>query len=143
MIDREALERKLASIGSNLMLLGHLAGMTDAEFDGDVRNRYTALHLLQVSIEAMLDCVEHVIARMRLGAPSDGREAWLLMRDHGLLPAEHVRTYLVMNAFRNRVVHLYDEVSVEEVKRILREDLGDFVLFIADVRALYAKAAKD
>lgn len=43
-----------------------------------------------------------------------------------------------MNAFRNRVVHLYNDVSPEEVKHILHMELDDFRTFIADMRTVVA-----
>ncbi|MBC7264036.1 MAG: DUF86 domain-containing protein [Chloroflexi bacterium] len=138
MIDREIIERKLGVIEDNLALLTRLSSLEDAEFDSDFRNLYTAVHLLQMCVEAMLDCVDHVISRLRLGTPSDGREALLVMASQGLMPASHVETYLAMNAFRNRVVHLYNDVSPEEVKHILRMELDDFRMFIADMRTVVA-----
>ena len=35
-----------------------------------------------------------------------------------------------MVRFRNRAVHLYEEIAPGEVARILREDLGDFDAFV-------------
>jgi len=138
MIDREIIERKLRIIEDNLALLTRLASLVDDEFDCDFRNMYTAIHLLQMCVEAMLDCVNHAISHLRLGTPSDGREALLLMGKQGLMPDDHVRVYLTMNAFRNRVVHLYEDVSSDEVKHILREGLNDFRTFIVDMRAVVA-----
>jgi len=36
-----------------------------------------------------------------------------------------------MTRFRNRIVHLYDEVSREEVYRIVTEHLADFENYLA------------
>ncbi len=56
----------------------------------------------------MIDLANHLIAR----------EGWISASD--------AARFALMARFRNRLVHLYEEVSDEEVYRILHEDLGDF-----------------
>jgi uncharacterized protein YutE (UPF0331/DUF86 family) len=79
------------------------------------------------------------VARLRLGVPNDDRETLTLLRDKGLLLAEHVTTYQAMNSFRNRVVHLYLAADPGEVYQILQENLDDFRMFVADVQRIVAK----
>ncbi len=42
-----------------------------------------------------------------------------------------------MIKFRNRAVHLYDEINAEEVYTILEHDRGDFEVFLRAVVSRY------
>lgn len=62
-------------------------------------------------------------------------DAFAVLAENELLPREHLSTFSAMATFRNRLVHFYAEVSLEEVFRILHENLADFRLFIASISA--------
>lgn len=55
--------------------------MSSQEFIEDFRNIETAKPLLQVSIEAMLDICNHIIARNRWGAPDKSADSIRLLRE--------------------------------------------------------------
>jgi uncharacterized protein YutE (UPF0331/DUF86 family) len=138
-LDLDVIRGRIQFIEDSLKLLESLAPQPLDEFENDFRNVEAAKHLLQVAIESMLDICTHIVARLRLGMPHDDRETLALLRDKGLLPAEHIATYQAMNSFRNRVVHLYLTADPGEVYRILQEELDDFRMFIADVQRIVAK----
>jgi uncharacterized protein YutE (UPF0331/DUF86 family) len=95
---------------------------------------YAGVHALQVSIEAMLDILTHIVARLHLGAPTDDRTTLETARKHNLISEDHLRRYVQMNKFRNKVVHGYIDVDAHKVYAMLQNDLGDFQLFFDDVR---------
>jgi uncharacterized protein YutE (UPF0331/DUF86 family) len=85
----------------------------------------------------MIDIANHVIAREGLGVPrayADSME--ILIRD-GVLPTDHRDALVAMVRFRNRVVHLYDEVDAEDIWAIIERDLGDFETFMAAIVERY------
>ncbi len=138
-LDLDIIRGRIQFIEDSLKSLESLAAYPFDEFEDDFRNVESAKHLLQVAIESMLDICTHIVARLRIGVPNDDRETLALLEDKGLLPSTHVATYQSMNAFRNRVVHLYQDVNMREIYRILQEDLDDFRMFIADVQTIIAK----
>ena len=142
-LDRDVIRGRIQFIEDSLKHLESLAAYPFDEFGSDFRNVEAAKHLLQVAIESMLDICTHIVARLRLGVPSDDRETLALLRDKGLLPAEHVATYQAMNSFRNRLVHLYLTAAPGEIYRILQEELDDFQMFIADIQRVVAKHSTD
>ena len=142
-LDLDIIRGRIQFIEDSLKLLESLATCPFDEFETDFRNVESAKHLLQVAIESMLDICTHIVARLRLGIPNDDRETLALLEDKGLFPSTHIATYQAMNAFRNRVVHLYQDVDTREIYRILREDLDDFRMFIADVQHVVAGQKQD
>jgi len=95
---------------------------------------------LQVAIEAMLDMASHIIAREGFAVPKTYREAMEILLREGILPASHGPSFLLMTSFRNRVVHLYDQIDPEEVFTIMDEHQGDFETFIGAVTRRYCSA---
>ncbi|NLA25837.1 MAG: DUF86 domain-containing protein, partial [Firmicutes bacterium] len=61
-------------------------------------------------------------------------DAFRLLCRKKILSADMEDTYMAMARFRNRVVHLYDQVDSREIYRMINESLGDFKRFIDDVK---------
>ena len=57
--------------------------------------------------------------------------------DRGLIPRDLQDSFLLMARFRNRIVHLYDEVGDLEVFRFIMQHLDDFRPFVANVVRKY------
>lgn len=104
--DREKILGKLALIMENMKMLQYLKRLSLEEFIQDFRNVESAKHLLQVSIEAMIDIANHIISRGRLAIPNHMPKASGSFIPREYLPPEQVENYSVMVKFRNRVVHL-------------------------------------
>ncbi len=129
MIDRDVITEKIGYIEKNLNLLQSLSGIPEQSF---LRNHYVgaAKYYLQTCIEAMLDINHHVIARLRLGAPKNYADSFRILGDNGILPEHSLPVFYEMARFRNRIVHLYQQVDDKEVYKILQSGLGDFKIFI-------------
>lgn len=132
-IDKEKIRDKLNFIQENRRRLEELRTGGVERFRHDPFAEAAATRMLQVSIEAMIDVANHIVARLRLGTPKTYREAMDLLVEAGILPAEQQETFRQMVRFRNRAVHLYDTIAPDEVYRILDRHLGDFDVFIAAI----------
>ena len=73
-IDPEIIAEKISMISENMDKLKFLKELPEDEFYQDFRNLYATKHLLQISIEAMIDIANHIIARMGLGRPKSYAE---------------------------------------------------------------------
>jgi uncharacterized protein YutE (UPF0331/DUF86 family) len=136
-VDRSKLRAHLDFVRGNVRKLQQLREEGREAFLGDDVSQAAAERWLQTAVEAVIDVANHVIARLGLGVPraySDTIE--ILVRD-GVLPNDRREAFLAMVRFRNRVVHLYDEVAPDEVWRTIEEDLGDFDAFIAAIAGRY------
>lgn len=133
-LDLDRIETKIQFIKKNLSFLQGLTDYSESEFVKDMRNFYSAVHALQISIEAMLDVFTHIVARLHLGAPSNDHETLQVARDQGLINAEQYQKFFDMNKFRNKVVHGYLDVDAKKIYKMLHHDLGDFQLFFDAVR---------
>ncbi len=91
---------------------------------------------LQRAAEACIDLAMHVVAEKGLGVPQTSREAFSLLRDHGLLPEEICRRMQAMVGFRNIAIHDYQAINLEIVKAIIERHLEDLTEFARLVAAI-------
>lgn len=133
MVDREIIQGKIQFIERALLKLEVLRQATPEDFLGNFRYVDSAKHNLQVAIEAVVDIANHIVARERFGLPDSSAEAISLLNERGILDADLAQHLRLMVKFRNRIVHLYQEVDDTQIYKILQEDLGDIRAFVAAI----------
>lgn len=133
MVDKDIIQRKLSVIDSRLQNLETLKLMELQDFLVSFQAVDAAKYNLQVCIEALIDVSNHVVARERWGIPSTSAEAVKLIIQHGILGKDKQASLLQMVKFRNRIVHLYQEVDDAEIYRILQENLDDVKDFVQTI----------
>lgn len=135
--DPDVLRQKLQFVRENLRHLRELRAGSREEFLEDWKAQAAATRGLQVGIEAMLDAANHIIAREGLGLPKTYQEAIDLLQRDGILPRDKENDFASMVRFRNRAVHLYDDIDPEEIWSILQDHLGDFEDFVGAITRRY------
>jgi len=133
MVDKDIIQRKLSFIDLKLRNLETLKLMERQEFLASFQAIDAAKYNLQVCIEALIDVSNHVVARERWGIPSTSSEAVKLLIEHGVMDKDKELSLVQMVKFRNRIVHLYQEVDDFEIYRTIHENLDDIKGFIQGV----------
>lgn len=133
MIDATKILVKIRLIKENLVKLDQLKKVPEEVFKDDFEKYDSAKYSLQTSIEAMIDICNHIISRKCLGMPKNKADSFIILCQNNILSPNMQRTYTAMARFRNRVVHLYDEVDTGDVYQYLHEGLADFSSFIDDI----------
>ena len=124
-IDRRVVIDRLSWVERMLREIRRLPLDDREAFFADSRNVWTAESCLRRALEALFDLGRHVLAR---GFGFGVNEYKAIARElgrQGILGPEDVRRMVVMAGYRNRLVHLYHDVSEEELFQICRQDLGD------------------
>lgn len=97
------------------------------KFVGSPLNVAAAESNLRRSLEALLDLGRHVLAR-GFGVPAvEYKEIGPKLIECGVLNRERGDLLRKIGGYRNRLVHLYLEVSPEELHQILTTELQDVV----------------
>jgi len=131
--DKNKIDQKLLFIDTCLNKLKKLRAFDKDVFIDDFTKIDSAKYLLQVSIEAMLDISSHLIARNRWGKPKDNKEHFKILFDNGIIDNTDVVIYFNMAKFRNRIVHMYFNISDEMIYDIVQNNINDFERFIANI----------
>ena len=137
MIEPDKIRQKIHFMRERLRQLEGVQSMTYDDFVTQPFVLDGALRSLQVMIEAMLDIGSHIVAREGYGIPHTYANVITLLADHAVLTREQADIYVDMARFRNRIVHLYDEIDPEVVYRLITQNLGDFRTFIATISHRY------
>ena len=133
MVDESRILHKLQAITDSLSKLEELAQMGRDVFLIDFRSIDSAKYNLQTSIEAMIDICNHIISRKRLRVPATNVESFEVVSEAGLLPADVLPVYRSMARFRNRIVHMYDDVDDSQIHEMLQTRLDDIRTFVQHV----------
>lgn len=137
--DKNKIDQKLLFMDTCLNKLKKLRSFDKDEFIDDFTKVDSAKYLLQVSIEAMLDISSHLIARNRWGKPKDNKEHFEILSDKGIIDSKDVSIYFNMAKFRNRIVHMYFNISDEMIYDIVQNNIGDFERFIGNITRMIAR----
>lgn len=129
-IDLNKIKQKIMFMQDNIDKLRRLQNISKDIFIEDFRNVDSAKYLLQVTIEAMLDISNHIIARNRLGKPETNKESFEILANKDIIEKKYIDVYFSMAKFRNRIVHMYFDVSDEMIYGITQNNLEDFEAFI-------------
>lgn len=136
-IDHERLLKKISYIKEQVDSIKHLTKQkTKEDILSDPWLVKGIKYSLQTAIEAMIDTAYHISAKMYNRAPSESREAFIILAENGVISHKDLTTYSAMIGFRNRVVHGYQEVQPERVIEIANNELDDFKRYLRQISEL-------
>jgi len=134
MINRILVQSRLSLI---LELAGHLdalAQLPEREFLDDPRNAAAAESFMRRALEAVFDVGRHILARTGHGdLAKEYKSIAHALGSLRVVPESYVPTLMKMAGYRDRMVHLYHEVSPEELREAIRDrrdDLRKYVDFV-------------
>ncbi len=93
-----------------------------------------AEHTLQIAIQAAVDVASHIVADDRLGDAATNHALFDLLARNAWIPVDLVPTMHRMVGFRNVLVHQYDDVDVQVVRRVVLTHGADLQRFVASIR---------
>lgn len=139
MLKYELITARLDQIRRSANRLRRLAQLPKNEFAADPDNFAIAEHHLRRALEALLDIGRHIIAKKGLGRPEEYRAVIVILGQNGILPKEYADKIKGMAGYRNRLVHGYAEIDVEEIYEIINSRLDDFEEFCRHITEYLAK----
>ena len=142
-IDKDKILKFLYEIQGNAQKLKEIHKKGKDEFVNDYILHNAALRLLQISIEGMISVGSHIIARQGLKNPKNFAEVFKILAEANIIKHESAKVYQTMARFRNRIVHLYWNIDLNEVYNILENNLTDFEKFIKEITDQFLKESNN
>jgi len=127
------IERRLDELNERLARLEVLKAKSRSEFDADPYLRDIVERNLEVAAQCCLDICHRIISIEKALKPGDYHEAFLRMREFGVLPPEFARKLSPIAGFRNILVHEYLGLDWNEVYSNLQK-IDDLVKFAEYIR---------
>lgn len=138
-VSRKVFLDRIAWVDRMLAEIRALPLSSRADFTADARNIWSAESCLRRALEALFDVGRHVLARGYGLGCSEYREIAAKLADRAVLSADESALLRVLAGYRNRLVHFYHEVSIDELYEICARELGDLeAIRVALVRWLSA-----
>ena len=126
MVNAEIFRKRLGKIEEYLSILDRLSKYTIDEFFGEPERYGSAERFLHLSIEAINDLGNHVIADLDLGEVNWQSDIPRVLFERGYLSRELQDKWIKMIGFRNVLVHEYLIIDHKLVYDVLHNNLGDF-----------------
>lgn len=94
---------------------------SETDFRSRPREYYATLHLLQLSIQSLIDMSSRLISLMGAKKPKEYSEIADILTNEGILSEDEGKSLRNMIRFRNLLVHTYAKVSPSVVYGIAKE----------------------
>lgn len=118
----------LADIEGNLRELNLLVSEGLEKFLSERKNYGLAEHYLRRTLEGILTIGSHILSRLP-AKTKDYKQIILSLGEYGIVPIEFAERNKRLASYRNRLVHLYWEVTMEELFTVITQHLEDMNLF--------------
>ena len=127
-IDIEKLKNLIAEIQENIQNLKELTRMSYAEFHQDSRNYALCEHHFRRALEGVLTAATHILSRLPVKT-KDYQEIITSLGKYKVVPKDFAEKNKRLASYRNRLVHMYWEVSEEELYKVCNEHIKDLEKF--------------
>ncbi len=130
MVDKELLSRKLSQLRTYVDELRRAEDINWEKYHSDLRARAFVERYIHMAIEEVIDVANHFVSFYQWREPTSFRDLFTILREHDIIPEDHLLTFQRMASFRNMLVHRYESIDDELVFGIFNKHLSDFDLFI-------------
>lgn len=135
-LDREIILERFDIIQKSLNRLEKLKPLSKGKFFLD-DNFAIAEHYLRYALEAVFDICAHILARIPGVKVDEYKEMAFEMGKQKLVSKDFAEKNLYeMAGYRNRLTHFYFEIKPDEMRKIIREDLSDFKIFMKRIKKI-------
>jgi len=122
----EVIRKRLNKLDEYLSILYSLRKYSFDDFASDPERYGSVERFLHLSIEAILDVGNHVIADLGLGIVNWYSDIPAILEKNGYIDSDMENELLQMIGFRNTLVHDYVEIDRRIVYDVLQNHLKDF-----------------
>jgi uncharacterized protein YutE (UPF0331/DUF86 family) len=124
--DADTMARLVSEFRKSVTRLKKLSHLKREDFLSDPDKIGSTKYHFIVAIESSIDMCNHLISRNGFRVPEDYADTFRVLTEEGAFGKEFSNELVKMAKFRNRLVHLYWEVSDQQLWDILSSRLSDF-----------------
>ncbi len=126
MVNRIVLHKRIEKAKEYIDFLKNIqTNYSLSEFENDPMIYGSSERFLHLTIEALIDIGNHIIADENLGKVQTYRDVAKILRDNGYIDDETSQVFIKIIGFRNILVHDYMELDLDLVYEIIKNNLSD------------------
>ncbi len=133
-LEKDTIIKRINGIQAEIAELQKLGTQSlDAFSSGD--GYKLAEYHLHHALEGVFHIAAHILSRIPGGQATEYAESARKLAEFGIIDKEFAGTTLVkMAKYRNRIVHFYAEITPAEYYEIIKNNLGDFDVFLSAIK---------
>lgn len=141
-IEKDVILKRTNGIQQELFELRKLGKLRFNEFKKGDGFKLAQYHLHR-ALEGVFNISSHIISRIPGAQATQYKEIATQLGAFNIIDKKFADTRLVeMAKYRNRLVHFYAEITEKEIYDILRNNLGDFDIFLKAIKNLLINPKK-
>ncbi len=131
--DRLFVETKLSHIRSYYSELLELLEHSDEQIRSSRVLLRALERLIQLIVDEILDVNKHIIRAEGFATSEDTQSTFHVLAEEGVLKRDFARKIAPVVGLRNRLVHRYEEVDIEQMLSHVRKNHKDFKEFVREI----------
>ena len=133
MINYNLIYDRIAIINKAVNRLENMRSFTLSEFLQNTDYFAIAEHNLRIALEGVFDIGRHILVKSGMGKPEDYKQILVMLGQNKVIPFDFAEKIKGMAGYRNRLVHLYNEVDGEELYDIFKNKLEDTKEYVVHI----------
>ncbi|RMG00139.1 MAG: DUF86 domain-containing protein [Nitrospirae bacterium] len=133
------IQKDISLIQGYLSELREFEGMTESEFLSEKKNAAACESYLRRTLECVFDISRHILAKTYGYKELEYKGIARTLGEKGVVSEDFSNILVKMAGYRNRMVHLYREISDAELYQILQNNLTDIDRFIKEIALFLEK----
>ena len=135
-IDKNLIAGRIKLIELYLERLKEMQGLPEGKF-ALPDNFAIAAYNLRSALEAVFDICAHILSRIPGAQIEEYKQMAVEIGRYGFIPPDFAENQLQkMAGYRNRLTHFYFEITPKEMYGIIQNNLGDFEIFLKNIKKL-------
>jgi len=135
-IRKDVIIPRIDGITHDIEKLRQLAKLSLDEFSKE-DNFALAQFYLRRALEGVFNIGNHIVSQLPGNKVTQYKEIARKLGDIGIVDKKFAYTKLVqMAGYRNRLTHFYADVTVQELHKVLQQNLNDFDVFLTKIKEL-------
>lgn len=143
-LNRILIQGRLLMLNEYVLQLNQLAHTEEHQFCQDKIRSAAAESYLRRALEVVFDIGRHILAKSSFAdLAMEYKSIARGLAQQGIVPEELGEKLVQMAGYRNRLVHLYHQITDKELLNIISENLDDFRLFSDSIKQFLRKSRQD
>lgn len=122
MLNKKIIFSQVADIRKSLKRLSLFTKISDKDFSSNTDNFSIAEHHIRKSLEIFFDIGRHIIAKKFSEKPADYQDIIRLLYKNKVISEKLFKNLENFARFRNRLVHLYWQVTDKDILAFIKKD---------------------